>query len=95
MSTSACWEDIYKELIVVDTQVKLCVKSYKVHTLAIVEQSYWVIVLRVCFQDFAIQVIKSTHNHWKDLISQKAKAGELNWWDSAPNLSKLHLMWEI
>lgn len=31
------------------------------------------------FQDFAIQVIKSTHNHWKDLISQKAKAGELSW----------------
>lgn len=33
----------------------------------------------VYFQDFAIQVIKSTHNHWKDLISQKAKAGELSW----------------
>lgn len=31
------------------------------------------------FQDFALEVIKSTHNHWKDLISQKAKAGELSW----------------
>lgn len=31
------------------------------------------------FQDFAIEVIKSTHNFWKALISQKASAGELNW----------------
>lgn len=31
------------------------------------------------FQDFAIEVIKSTHNFWKALISQTANAGELNW----------------
>lgn len=55
------------------------------------EKSDWVNVLTddtkkpktktwcLCFQDFAIQVIKSTHNHWKDLIYQKAKAGELCW----------------
>lgn len=29
-------------------------------------------------KDFAIEVIKSTHNFWKALISQKAIAGELN-----------------
>uniref|UniRef100_A0AAX7VUP3 inorganic diphosphatase n=1 Tax=Astatotilapia calliptera TaxID=8154 RepID=A0AAX7VUP3_ASTCA len=29
-------------------------------------------------KDFAIEVIKSTHNFWKALISQKASAGELN-----------------
>uniref|UniRef100_A0A3Q0T000 inorganic diphosphatase n=1 Tax=Amphilophus citrinellus TaxID=61819 RepID=A0A3Q0T000_AMPCI len=29
-------------------------------------------------KDFAIEVIKSTHNFWKALISQQAKAGELN-----------------
>ena len=31
------------------------------------------------FQDFAINVIKSTHEFWKALIEQKANAGELNW----------------
>lgn len=31
------------------------------------------------FQDFAIEVIKATHNFWKALIAQKANAGELNW----------------
>uniref|UniRef100_A0A8C6URP4 inorganic diphosphatase n=1 Tax=Neogobius melanostomus TaxID=47308 RepID=A0A8C6URP4_9GOBI len=29
-------------------------------------------------KDFAIKVIKSTHNFWKALICQKAEAGELN-----------------
>lgn len=31
------------------------------------------------FQDFAIEVIKSTHKFWKALISQNSTAGELNW----------------
>ncbi|XP_029305425.1 inorganic pyrophosphatase [Cottoperca gobio] len=29
-------------------------------------------------KDFAIEIIKSTHTFWKDLISQKVNAGELN-----------------
>lgn len=40
-------------------------------------------LINYCFfvsQDFAIEVIKSTHNFWKALISQQAKAGELNWY---------------
>lgn len=73
---------------VVDTLVKPGGKSYQVHTSVLLEQSYWVNVVSdkekythcfLYFQDFAIQVIKSTHNHWKDLISQKTKAGELSW----------------
>lgn len=31
------------------------------------------------FQDFAIEIIKSTHSFWEALISQDASAGELNW----------------
>lgn len=38
----------------------------------------WALIVLV-FQDFAVEVIKSTHNFWKALISQKANAGELNW----------------
>lgn len=36
-------------------------------------------VLFFLFQDFAIKIIKNTHIFWKDLISQKTDAGELNW----------------
>lgn len=32
------------------------------------------------FQDFAIEVIKTTHGFWKALISKQACAGELNWY---------------
>lgn len=41
VSACTCWDTV-KKLIVVDTQVKLTVKSYKVHTSAILEQSYWI-----------------------------------------------------
>lgn len=34
----------------------------------------------VChFQDFAVQVIRSTHDHWRALVQKQAKAGEINW----------------
>lgn len=30
------------------------------------------------FQDFALDVIKSTHEHWKALITKKTDGGEIN-----------------
>lgn len=33
----------------------------------------------ISFQDFAIDVIKSTNNFWKALVSQQTSAGKLNW----------------
>lgn len=40
------------------------------------------------FQDFAIKVINTTHDFWKALITQKANAGELNWWVTALIMAK-------